>query len=206
MNPPEPPAGKRPFWKRRRLLVAGAAIAFVAVGVLLASLPGSKSQLIDTMPVQQSRLKFLGPLQPPISRAWQRFKNAWLEPPPNVHLSVPVLTDPDALVSGAGKPVLTNVEGVSVWIIDAAKTWSETRGTSGRGGPSSASRGMLSGSVGFPSYTAQFRLLSHSQKENDLAVFVVGPRSFGVPTFVPPVSPPGPFSMPSIPQMDRPRA
>ncbi len=118
MNPPEPHAGKRPFWKRRRFLVPATALMLVVVGIFLAAVVGPRNGLIDWMPGQRSTPRFLGPLQPPVNRAWQSLSSLWSKPPPKVRIDYHVVNRSSELLPLFGTPVLTNQAGVTAWILD----------------------------------------------------------------------------------------
>lgn len=119
----KPSDQKKQFWSRRKLL---AAIASVSAVILLAGLlvwfSAPKNELLAEMPTQQSRLRFLGPLQQPVSDAWQRFRKAWLKSPKMIRIDCRTIRDPAVILSGLGSPVLTNQSGLSVWILDSEET------------------------------------------------------------------------------------
>ena len=113
---------KRRFWNRRKLLVA---IASVSVVILLAGLlvwfSTPQNELLTEMPTQQSRLRFLGPLRQPVSAAWQRFRAAWIKPPPLVSFSSYLLEPNVGLPPDLGVPILANDSGVRVWLVQKDK-------------------------------------------------------------------------------------
>ncbi len=163
--------GKR-FWSRRKLVVLIASVvAVILMAGLVVRLNASRNELITELPKHQSQFSYQ------ISRAWQRVEKALFGPTPNLDVTFYSVTDPNALALGAGKPVLTNEAGVSVWILDAAKTKVAMATRSFENFPSqhSFAQGMTWGAIGdFPDQL-HFAHMFHSRKEADLAL-LVGPQ------------------------------
>lgn len=174
MTANEPPKPLNRFRSRRKLMVAIASVSVVILlAGLLVALSAPKNELLTEMPTQQSRLRFLGPLRQPVSAAWQRFRATWIKPPPVVFLTIPQVSNERMLVSEAGTPDLINDDGVSVWILDAAKTKIALAGQSSSIALRAASApGISVGSFGDSHHRVQFRLSFRSRTESDLAVLV----------------------------------
>jgi hypothetical protein len=124
MDASEPILTKERFWSRRKLVPC---IASVATALLLAGLvillSASKNELIDSVPFREkSRLSFLGPLQPPISRAWEKLRSTWAKAPLSVKIDHHVVSNPWELFQMLGTPVLTNQAGVTAWILNSERT------------------------------------------------------------------------------------
>lgn len=109
---------KRRFWNKKNLLVAttSAATVILLAGLLVA-FSAPKNELLTEMPTQQSRLRFLGPLRQPVSAAWQRFRAAWLKPPPLVSFSSYQLEPNSGVLPDLGLPILASDSGVRVWLV-----------------------------------------------------------------------------------------
>ncbi len=170
---------KRRFWSRRKLLVAVAsAVTAVLLSGLLVSSSTPKNELLTDWPTQQSRLRFLGPLRQPVSAAWQRFRAAWIKPPPLVSFSSYLMEPNVGLPPDLGLPILASDSGVRVWLVQEDKIPAILKrpGLVGFGGKDSSHSGSMT-ALFTHKQPAFCRIQKRSGGSHELDVFVI-PANF----------------------------
>ena len=170
---------KRRFWNRRKLLVAIASVvAVVLLAGLLVAFSAPKNELLTNWPTQQSRLRFLGPLRQPVSAAWQKFRAAWIKPPPLVSFSSYLLEPHVGLPPDLGLPILASDSGVRVWLVQKDKISGVLKrpGLVGFGGKDSSHAGSMT-ALFTHKQPAFCRIQKRSGGNHELDVFVI-PANF----------------------------